>query len=112
MKIKGQLGWLTLLCLILAFSSLSCAKLKRDHFLSTASKAHDSGNYEKAIKNYKKALEIRPDDITVHCNLGVAHLELGQMAKVRVEIAKIAELGDQETADYLKNLIRKKAKLE
>lgn len=50
-------------------------------------------NYDEAIKHFEKALEIDPNDIAVHFNLGCAYSLTEQKEKAFVHIHKAVELG-------------------
>ena len=51
-----------------------------------------SGNIEKAIAEYKKALSISPDDENLHYNLARAYIEIGQKKSAEAAISRALQI--------------------
>ena len=52
-----------------------------------------NGDYELAIKNYTKAIELKPDYADAYYNRGGAYLRLGKREKAKSDIATARDLG-------------------
>jgi tetratricopeptide (TPR) repeat protein len=63
-------------------------------------KAHQ---YPKAVENYQKAIEARPDDATLHNNLGNVYAEMGKIPEAAAEFKKAAELDPTQASRYYFN---------
>lgn len=62
--------------------------------------------YEEAIKSFKEAIRIRPDDAEAHYHLGVTYLNNEKQGPALDEY-KILKALDEKLADDLFNLIYK-----
>lgn len=54
------------------------------------------GNFEKALKSFKQALEMKPKDPEILCNIGVCRLNLGQLEEAREAINKAHSLNPND----------------
>jgi len=54
------------------------------------------GDFEKAVKSYEQALEMKPKDPELLCNLGVCRLNLGQLEEAREAINKAHVLNPKD----------------
>lgn len=59
---------------------------------SKAAEYFQKGEYEKAIKEYEKALEIEPTDAIIYNNIGDSHLKLGKSEEAIKAYEKAAEV--------------------
>ena len=57
----------------------------------------------KAIENYQKAIEVRPEDATFHNNLGHVYAEMGKISEAAAEFKKAAELDPPQASRYYYN---------
>jgi tetratricopeptide (TPR) repeat protein len=60
------------------FASFSWAQQDPDQILNNAIQAQQGGDYQSAITQYRKFLELRPDNIEAKVNLGAALSHVGQ----------------------------------
>ena len=60
-------------------------------------------NFDLSIKNYKKALNIKPNHLGVHNYIGIAYLRIGNLYKAKVHLLKLRELCKGKCNEY-KNL--------
>ncbi|MBZ5545554.1 MAG: tetratricopeptide repeat protein [Acidobacteriia bacterium] len=63
-------------------------------------KAHQ---YPKAVENYQKAIAARPDDATLHNNLGNVYAEMGKVPEAAAEFKKAAEMDPTQASKYYFN---------
>ena len=63
-----------------------------DQILKLAVKAHQVGKLEEAEKNYKKVIELKPDHVVAHVNLGTLLQTLGKIDAAEVSFKKGIEL--------------------
>ena len=56
----------------LLFSAFSVSAQSDEKAIRRGNRSYHSGNYEKAIESYRKALEIRPNNANAQFNLGDA----------------------------------------
>ena len=61
-----------LIVIALLFSVLSVSAQSDEKAIRKGNRSYNSGNYEQAIENYRKALEIRPNNANAQFNLGDA----------------------------------------
>jgi len=54
---------------------------------------YDKGDYDKAIADYNKAIEIDPKYAQAYYNYGFAYNKLGEFSKADADIKKAKELG-------------------
>lgn len=62
-----------------------------------------SHQYPKAVENYTKAIEARPDDATLHNNLGNVYAEMGKIPEAAAEFKKAAEMDPSQASRYYFN---------
>ena len=56
--------------------------------------------YDKAVRSYKRAIQLKPDLAEAHEYLGEAYVEMGQFDLAEKELAVLQQLGSDE-ADEL-----------
>lgn len=59
--------------------------------------------FDKAVDNYQKAVQARPDDATFHNNLGNVYAEMGKTPEAAAEFKKAAELDPTQASRYYFN---------
>lgn len=110
-SIKFILGFgvilLSVIFLVLAWRFSLFSRAKRETMRYQATQAHDHGNYKKAIQLYKKMLKMSPGDVDINYNLGVAYISDNQIQEAQEQMQKLIELGNEEYAGILKNLMEK-----
>jgi tetratricopeptide (TPR) repeat protein len=62
-----------------------------------------SQQYPKAVENYTKAIEARPDDATLHNNLGNVYAEMGKVPEAAAEFKKAADMDPSQASRYYFN---------
>jgi len=67
-----------LLIVLALFATVSWAQQDPDQLLSQAIQAQQRGDYPSAITEYRKFLELRPDNVEAKVNLGAALSHVGQ----------------------------------
>jgi protein O-GlcNAc transferase len=70
--------------------------------------------FKTAIKYYQKALDINPDIVIVHNNLGVIYLEVGDLKKAGVHLSKALKLEPQNAlvVSNIGNLLKTKGEYD
>ncbi len=63
---------------LLVLAAAVWAQQDPDQLLRDAIQAQQSGNYQTAIANYRKLLQVRPDNVQAKVNLGAALARVGQ----------------------------------
>ena len=74
-----------------------------------ANKAHDEGDYPKAIRIYKKLIEEDPSNGLFEYDLGMAYLDSKDFPAVTGQIKRLKEMDRDDLADQL-NVFRGEAK--
>src|SRR5271170_6608601 len=69
-------------------------------FLTAAQEAIDRQDYAAAAQNYQNYLAQKPDDATVHYDLGYVYSALKQLADAKSEYEKAIELNPKMGAAY------------
>jgi len=67
-------------------------KTAEEHFYSGVEKAN-SGDYQGAIEDYDKAIELNPKDAEAYYNRGLAKIGMGQKDSGCLDLSKARELG-------------------
>ncbi len=71
--------WVFFVALLASFSTFSWAQQQNpDRLLNDAIRAQQSGDYQLAITDYRKLLELRPDNVEAKVNLGAALSHVGR----------------------------------
>jgi len=71
--------WVWVAVVLASFSSFSAAgQQDPDRLLNDAIRAQQSGDYQSAIADYRKFLELRPDNVEAKVNLGAALSHVGR----------------------------------
>jgi len=82
-----------------------------DNLINLAEKAFNSNNLSKAISKFKKALQLHPDDASLHNNLGVIYFKQGSYEKAKDCFKKAVQF-DNLYFDPLYNLAKVCIKLD
>jgi tetratricopeptide (TPR) repeat protein len=61
------------------------------------------GSYMKAIEDYNRAIEIRPDFAGAYNNRGVSYAKIGNNKLAVNDLKTAAKLGDERARNILKN---------
>ena len=73
------------------------------HHLGSAYR--NTGQYEKAILEYRKAIEQQPDNMFAHMHLAICYVYLNRLEDARAEVAEVLRIKpDFSTAQYVKNV--------
>jgi tetratricopeptide (TPR) repeat protein len=63
------------------------------------------GQYEKAVHEYKKAIQLQPDDMISHLNLAVCYVKLGREEDANAEAAEVLRINPKFSAEsYAKHI--------
>jgi adenylate cyclase len=61
--------------------------------------------YEKAVHEYKKSIQLQPDDLVSHLNLAVCYVKLGREADARAEAAEVVRINPKfSVVSYAKHI--------
>ena len=86
------------LALLVSFSSFG--QTTEDYFVSGYEKA-EAKDYNGAVSDYTKAIELNPNDAEAYSNRGEAKNLLGDLNGACADWKKAAELGDTEAAGWV-----------
>ena len=81
-----------LIIIALLFSVLSVSAQSDEKAIRKGNRYYKSGSYEQAIKNYRKALEIRPNNAKAQFNLGDAYYAKQSYDTAYNEFQKVVEM--------------------
>jgi tetratricopeptide (TPR) repeat protein len=87
---------------------MSCEGFGEQILYNKADTAHRNGEYETAIRIYKKLLADDPQDKKVpnnallHYDLGIAYIDIGNRKKVPKQIEILKKMGREDLAKELK----------
>lgn len=102
---------ISILVIILCYPLLvSCQGFGEQMLYNRADDAHKKGDYETAIRIYKKLLaddpqdKVIPDNALIHYDLGVAYIDSGERKKVPKQIEILKKFGREELASELKRV--------
>ncbi len=90
---------------------LGCQGFDEQLMLNEANRAHDSGNFERAIEIYEKLLardpenKVYPDNALIHYELGVAYLDAKDRMSALRQIEALRRLGANEFVKVLEGLM-------
>jgi tetratricopeptide (TPR) repeat protein len=90
------IGWLLFSSFMTACSFGGSA---RRHFNQGVAN-YNSGDYEQAIADYSKAIELDPDDATAYSNRGSAYKESGDLEQAIADYNKAIELDPDDGTVY------------
>ena len=91
-----------LLIIIIVFvTSLSYCQTAEEYFERGNSK-YDLQDYQGAIADYSKAIQLDPNDSDAYYNRGLSKLELNQKDSACLDWSKAGELGDGDAYDLIK----------
>jgi tetratricopeptide (TPR) repeat protein len=95
---------IVLACVLALFTTLSPAQdLGPDQLLKRAIDAQQSGDFQSAIRDYRKVLELRPDTFEAKVNLGAALVHVGQF-DAAIAVYQSALSSAPENSQVLLNL--------
>jgi tetratricopeptide (TPR) repeat protein len=72
--------------------SLSCSKKTADDHFRVGTRFFADGDYDKAIQEFKKAIEIDPNHLNSHLNLGEAYYQKGMYEQAKAEYEYVLSL--------------------
>ena len=93
--LSGKKLILTLLGVFYFF--LSCQK---NNYFDLGKSEYDKGNFENAIINFTKAIELKPDYAEAYYNRGNAYVKLQQYGKAIYDFNKAIELKQDDAQAY------------
>lgn len=64
---------------------------------------HKARQFDKAIENYNKAIQAKPDDANYHNNLGNVYAEMGKVPEAAAEFKRAAELDPPQASRFYFN---------
>lgn len=64
---------------------------------------HKARQFDKAIENYTKAIQAKPDDANYHNNLGNVYAEIGKVPEAAAEFKRAAELDPPQASRFYFN---------
>jgi Flp pilus assembly protein TadD len=105
---KGKVFCLLCLSIVLALAACGTAapaeepEAAKEHF-ELGNDYSQNGEFEKAVEEYKKVLELEPQDVDAISNLGVAYYNLGQLDEAIEQYSKAIEIAPED-ADIHSNL--------
>jgi len=73
---------------------LGCARKTADDCFRTGTRFFADGDYDKAIEEYKKAIEIDPNHVNSHLNLGEAYYQKGMYEEAKSEYQYVLRLNN------------------
>lgn len=74
--------------------SLSCAKKTADDHFRVGTRFFAEADYDKAIEEYSKAIEIDPNHVKSHLNLGEAYYQKGMYDQAKEEYRFVLRLNN------------------
>ena len=77
-------------------------KPSNDYYDSGNSK-YDLHDFEGAIEDYTKAIEIEPTDENAYYKRGLAKIEISEKESGCIDLSKASELGNESAKDELKH---------
>jgi Flp pilus assembly protein TadD len=105
---QGRVLCLACLCIVLALAACGPTTpteeppFAEDYFIQ-GNEFSQNGDFEKAVEEYRQALELEPNTVDVLSNLGVAYYNLGQLDEAIEQYSKALELAPED-ADIHSNL--------
>jgi photosystem II stability/assembly factor-like uncharacterized protein/tetratricopeptide (TPR) repeat protein len=69
-----------------------------NRYIEIGQEFHDSHLYDKAIENFKQALEISPDNIQAQVNIAQAYMAQGNLSQAVTEFEKALAMDDEDIA--------------
>jgi len=75
------------------------------YFANLGGVYRDTEQYEKAIIEYKKAIQQQPDNMFAHLSLAVIYVRLGQVEDAQTEAAEVLRINPKFSVErYIKNI--------
>ena len=90
-----------LILFIFFFSYTTYSQTAEEYYIKGVEKA-GNGDYEGAITDWTKAIEIDPKYVNAYYNRGISKYKLGDMNGACEDWRKAANLGDEDAQDYLR----------
>ena len=84
----------SVLFILLLVGGLNCARKTADDRFRAGTRFFAEGDYDKAIQEYKKAIEIDPNHINSHLNLGEAYYQKGMYEEAKGEYKYVLSLNN------------------
>lgn len=105
---KSRIFCLLGLLIMMSLAACGAATPAKDpvlvkEYFERGNELSQTGEFEKAVDEYKKVLEIEPQDVDAMSNLGVAYYNLGQLDDAIGQYSKAIELAPDD-ADIHSNL--------
>ena len=88
---------LILICLVIS-SHITFADTSKE-WVNKGKEFYSSGDYNKAIDAYTRALEINPTDAMIYSSRGLVHLESGNFYKAIIDFNNAIDLDHPKVAD-------------
>lgn len=91
---------------------LGCQGFDEQLMLNQANRAHDSGDFAKAIRIYEKLLErdpdnkVYPDNALIYYELGVAYLDAKDRVSALKQVEALRRLGANDFVKVLEGLLK------
>ncbi len=99
--------WLLIVMVLLLAAGCATKQTDLNEALAYANRGiayGKKGQYDQAISDYNKALEINPRDALAYNNRGLAYLRNGQYDKAWEDVYKAQDLGHKIQPGFLKDL--------
>ena len=96
---KRSKALVLLISIAILISSVACMSPQYQH-LKRGDNYSDKGNWNEAIAEYTKAIEIAPDLVKAYNNRSVAYTEKGDYIKAIVDCNRVIEMDPQSTIPY------------
>ncbi|MBZ0187939.1 MAG: tetratricopeptide repeat protein [Candidatus Obscuribacterales bacterium] len=94
MRKKSYIGAVAAILTLMSISSFSPALAQKTSYPQAVA-SYKSGNYAKALSQFKSVAAVYPNNPLVRYYLALSHQALGHMDLARAEYEKVATLGDQ-----------------
>jgi len=91
-KVLLILPFVFLVCLLVG--GQSCERKTADDCFRAGTRFFGEGDYDKAIEEYKKAIQIDPNHINSHLNLGEAYYQKGMYEEAKEEYTFVLSLNN------------------
>jgi adenylate cyclase len=80
------------------------------YYRSLAAAYRLGGRYEEALTEYKKALQLEPNDLFTHLGLAIAYVKLGREEEARAEAVEVLRIHPEFSLDYFAKTVPLKDK--
>ncbi len=94
---------ITLILILICYTTLPIyAQNSAEEYFYSGVKKANSGDYEGAIKEFDKAIEINPKDAKAYYGRGLAKIGMGQKDSGCLDLSKAGDLGHSEAYEAIK----------